>query len=143
MYTYTTRVSVLDDKSLAMLKISNNKVKIFELKNYSKNYSPELRYDSNWELISESDISANYGSAIPSNQSLERISEEILPYKRLVLAGHTEGDCVPAKIFHSYLSDHYRSVAYKICAYIEDSKLNETQVFSMASQVYDKLNFDA
>ena len=33
-----------------------------------------------------------------------RISEGVLSYDKLVLAGHTEGELVPAKLFHSYLA---------------------------------------
>ena len=139
MYSYATRVNVLKEKSMAILQIRNNNAKIFELKNYSKIFNPHPDYTSNWELVNELEIKADRGGLSPSNESLARISEGVLPYDKLVLAGHTEGDLVPAKLFHSYFAGHYRSTSYKICAYIEDSKLEDEDVFRMASSVYDKL----
>ena len=124
---------------MAILQIRNNNAKIFELKNYSKIFNPHPDYTSNWELVNELEIKSDKGGLSPSNESLARISEGVLPYDKLVLAGHTEGELVPAKLFHSYLAGNYKSTSYKICAYIEDSKLEDEDVFRMASSVYDKL----
>lgn len=142
MYSYATRVSVLKEKTLALLQITNNKAKIFELKNYSKIFNPKLCYDSKWELISEHDIYPDRCGKLISHQSLAKLSEGVLSYEKLVLAGHTEGSVVPAKLFHSYFSENYKSTSYKICAYIEDSKLKDEDVFQMASSVYDKLIYE-
>ncbi len=139
MYSYATRVSIIKEKSMAILQIANNNAKIFELKNYSKIFNPNLNYTSKWELVNELEIEFSQGGGAPSIESLARISEGVLPYEKLVLAGHTEGEIVPAKLFHSYLADNYKSTSYKICAYIEDSKLEVEDVFRMASSVYDKL----
>ena len=142
MYPYTTRVSAPKEKSMAILQIANNSAKIFELKNYSKIFTPLPNFKSEWELVRELRIEASEDSPKPSIQSLEEISKGVLPYERLVLAGHSEGSLVPAKLFHSYLSDNHKSSSYKICAYIEDSKLEVEQVFRMASSVYDKLIYN-
>ena len=82
-------------------------------------------------------------SHLPSGTSFRELGENVLGFKQIAIAGHLQGDYMPAKLFHSFLSENYKSASHKICAFIEDSKLEEAEVFKMASSVYDKLQFDS